>query len=150
MTDFAQTTTNHVGSIVGMGEATYWGIAVWTVDVWGSSVDMATDVNVGPTMAPINFASTIGGHSVVKAPIDNSLAVSDAYGKSFVKAPISSTMVFTENLESIKKSIGVWDYIFTLPTVDGDEQVFDQFTKTTDPSDAFTAVADGSTTWTGV
>ena len=51
-------------------------------------------------------------------------------------------------LVAIMRAWGIWDYIFTKPTADGDEKIFDEFTKVSDGSTSWTKVADGSTSWT--
>jgi hypothetical protein len=85
-----------------------------------------------------------------KAPISNTASMEQNQGRDFVKAPVTNTMTFTEDLESIMRAWGIWDFVFTKPTTDGDEKVFDEFSKVSDGTDAFSKVSDGSTDWTEV
>jgi hypothetical protein len=129
MADFTQTVTNSLQTM-GSSEPTLWNAMEWGTDLWGYTDDVWTDLD--------------------NDPILNTLTLSDSLFKEFVKAPLTETITFTEDLTSIMRAFGIWDYVFTKPTSDGDEKVFDQFTRVSDPDDDFTQVSDGSTTWTGV
>jgi hypothetical protein len=58
-------------------------------------------------------------------------------GKDFVKEPWTDSIDLTEDIESIMQAWGIWDNIFTKPTTDGQDKVFDESGK----------VSDGSTSW---
>ena len=148
MADHTQTITNRLGAIMGMGQPNLWGTMVWNDD-WGYDSDMPTDVETAPDMADLTLTVALG-QDVVFEGTGNTLTLSDAIGKDFVKEPWTDTVTHTGALEAIMRTWGIWDFVFTKPTTDGDEKVFDTFSKVSDGSDAFSKVSDGSTDWEGV
>jgi len=125
MADYTQTITNSL-NVLAASPPTLWGSFNWGEQNWGQDEDLWTD--------------TVKG-------ITETLYLSDAYGRAFVKAPLTETITFTENLESLKRSIGVWDYVFTKPSSDGDEAIYDVSSKVGDASTTWSAVSNVSTTW---
>ena len=148
MADFAQTIVNTMG-LAGLGEPQLWNVVEWGTDHWGWDPDMETHANVAPNMAGLALSVALG-QDVVFEGTSNDMALSESYPKDFVKEPLTETITFASSIESIMRTWGIWDYVFTKPTTDGDEKVFDVFGKVSDGTDAFTQVADGSTDWTGV
>lgn len=148
MADFTQTIINFM-PLAGHGEAQYWNVIVWGTDHWGWDPDMQTDTDVAPDMAGLGLAVALG-QDVVFEGTGNTLTLSESLPKDFVKEPVVATITLASSIESIMRAWGIWDYVFTKPTSDGDEKVFDQFSKVSDASDDFTKVSDGSTDWTGV
>jgi hypothetical protein len=149
MADHTQTITNTLGSIMGMGQPTLWNAFTWGTDNWGYDADMPTDVDVAPDMADLTLTVALG-QDVVFEGTTNTMVLSDAYGKDFDKAPITESIVFTEDIESIMRAWGIWDNIFTKPTTDGQDKVFDEFDRVSDGSTTWTPVSDGSTSWEDV
>ena len=148
MADHTQTIINYM-PLAGHGEAQYWNVITWGTDQWGWDPDMVTDTVKAPDMANLNLSVALG-QDVVFEGTGNTMDLADAVGKDFVKEQLTETITFASSIESIMRTWGIWDYVFTKPTSDGDEKVFDTFSKVSDGSDDFTQVSDGSTDWTGV
>ena len=145
MADFTQTVTNNL-PLMAMSPAVYWNALTWGTDNWGLDGDTITEMDKGITNA--TSISTTIGNDFVKEPYTNTLDFSVALGKDFVKAPFSSTLKLTEDISSLSRGYGIWDYVFTKPTSDGDEAVYDVSAKVSDTSTTWTGVSDTSTTWT--
>jgi hypothetical protein len=147
MADHTQTVTNQLGAIMGMGQPNLWGTMVWNDD-WGYDADMQTETDKG--IANTGTLTVALGQDVVFEGTSNTLTFSDAYGKDFVKEPWTDAITHSGALEAIMRAWGIWDFVFAKPTTDGDEKVFDEFSKVSDGTDAFSKVSDGSTDWTEV
>lgn len=128
MADHTQTITNSMG-VFGGSEPTLWNDFLWGTGLWGYTNEIIDDVDKGPFVETITLTDGISKH---------------------VELTIGDSLTLTGSIESIMKSWGIWDTVFTRPTTDGDSKVFDDSTRVSDPSDDFTQVADGSTPWTGV
>lgn len=126
MADHTQTVTNSF-KVLGMSIGTKWDAAVWDTDLWGVDEDLATAVG--------------------KFLDSENITITQTMGKDFVRAAINNAITIAEDIESIEKTIGLWNYIFSKPTIDGDSKLFDQFSKIADGTDAFSAVSDPSTDW---
>ena len=119
----AQTITNTMG-VKGGSPGTLWGVGVFGTDVWGVDQDVWTETDKG---------------------IAETISFADVVGKKANKG-ITESMSFSVQLD-IVRSWGIWDYTFTRPTGDGEQQVTDQFTKVTDNSSEYTTVTTPSTEW---
>lgn len=127
MADFAQTVTNQMNIFTTVPQ-------LWNAFNWGTN--WAENGNTWK--------------DVVRAPLTTSVDIEDSQGVAFVKSPLSNTIDLSEDLESIMRAWGIWDYLFASPTSDGDSAVYDQFTKVSDGTDSFSKVSDGTTTWEDV
>jgi len=128
MADHTQTVTNAM-VIMGTSQGNLWGTFLWNEN-WGTSEDLWT--------------------SIEKA-IGNGISLADVLaGKDFVKAPLNNTITITEELVSVLKELGIWDYVFTRPTTQGIDKLTDQFSKSGNQSSTWSDVADGDTTWSDV
>ena len=125
MANLSITVTNSL-TVLGSPPSNLWNDLVWGTDDWGYSDDLITSFDKG---------------------IANGITLTDAIGKQIDKITLTDSITFSGALESIFKSIGVWKYNFVRPTIDGDEAVYDESTKVTDPSSDWTKVSDGSTNW---
>jgi hypothetical protein len=105
-----------------------WNNFNWGEQNWGQDEDLWTDTNKG---------------------IFETLNIEDVLHKS-VTLTITNTLTLTENLESITKSIGNWNYVFTKPTTEGDEKVFDESSKVADSDTSWSDVSEASSTWSDV
>ena len=127
MADYTKTITESV-TMLGMSDANLWGTFLWG-ELWGSSEDLRKEFD--------------------QAPLGNSVTLTDALGKDFVRDFITNNIAMDDpQLSSIMRAWGIWDYVFTKPTTDGDEKIFDQFSKVSDGSTSWTKTTDGSTSWT--
>jgi hypothetical protein len=125
MASFAQTVANSL-NVLGVSPPSLWGVMVWGTDNWGVTEDVATSYEKG---------------------LSETITLTDALGKSYDLTPIADTITLTESPLEINRSIGIWDYNFTKPTIDGSEAVYDESSKISDPSTTWTKQSDGSTTW---
>jgi len=141
--DHTQTITNTL-TPVGIGEANIWNVMLWG-DHWGSMADAWQDVNKGLDMADLSLAMALG-QDVTHLLGGNTLTLGDAYGKD-ATITIINAVTFTEDIESIIKQLGDWDYIFPLPTTDGQDKLTDGFTRSAGGDDNFSKVANGSDNW---
>jgi hypothetical protein len=119
----SKTITNTLG-VKGGSPGTLWGTAVFGTDVWGVDQDVWTETDKG---------------------IAETLALSDALGKETSKA-ITESMSLSVQLD-VTRTWGIWDYQFTRPTSDGEQQVLDEFTKVSDNSSDYTSVTTPATEW---
>ena len=126
MADLTQTITNSL-AVRGVSPATLWGVGVWGTSLWGVDEDVETHTEKG---------------------ITDALGFSDALGKDFVKSPIVESLNLASNIMPIVREWGIWDYIFTYPTVDGSSQATDQFSKVSDNSTTYSSVTTDETEWT--
>jgi hypothetical protein len=128
MADFTQTVTNSL-SVLAASPGTEWNDFNWGEQNWGQDEDLWTDTGKW---------------------LSENLYLTVALHKDFVKSPISETITLTEDLSSLSKSIGIWDYVFTKPTVEGQDKVFDESSKVSDADTAWSDVSEASSTWSDV
>lgn len=126
MADHNKTITNSLG-VLAASPGSLWGTFEWA-EVWGQDEDLWTETQKG---------------------ITDTLTVENILSRT-VSLTISNSLVLTEDLSSIAKSIGIWDYVFTSPTAEGRSKVFDDSSKVSDASTDWTAVSDTSSTWSDV
>lgn len=124
MADLTKTITNSM-NVLGVSPGQHWGTFQWNTN-WGNDEDVWTDTN---KQFPITLT------------IENILT-------KHYELTITNTIDLTENLTSVERELGIWDYVFTKPTTTALEQVYDEFSKQADASTTYAAVADASTTWT--
>jgi len=129
MADHTQTVTNAM-SLFGPSAGNQWNFFLWGTGNWGASEDIGTGLD--------------------KAPLTETITLTVALPKDFVKDPLNNTVNLSSDISSIMRAFGIWDYVFTRPTSDGDSKLFDQFSLISVAGDDFSQVSDGSTTWTGV
>ena len=125
MASFAQTVTNSL-NVLGASLPSLWNVLIWGTDNWGVTEDVATSYEKG---------------------LSETITLTDALGKSYDLTPITDSISFTGSALDINRSIGIWDYNFTKPTIDGTEAVYDESSKVSDPSSTWTKQSDGTTTW---
>lgn len=125
MASFAQTVTNSL-NVLGASLPSLWGVLIWGTDNWGVTEDLATSFEKG---------------------LFETITLTDTLGKSYQLTPISDSIAFSGSDLEINRSIGVWDYNFTKPTIDGAEAIYDESTKISDPSTSWSKQSDGSTEW---
>lgn len=126
MAAFEQTITNSL-NVFGASPPNLWGVMLWGQD-WGVSGEIAKSIEKG---------------------IFENITSIDTIGKIADITPISDSIGFTVGLD-IFKSIGIWDYNFTRPTIDGSDAVYDESSKITDPSTDWNRLSDPSTDWSAV
>jgi hypothetical protein len=147
MADFSQTITNTL-PLMAMSPAVYWNALTWGTDNWGLDGDTITETEKGVT-------NTISNATAIFEEVEHllsfgSLEISSDVPKEFVKEALTESITFTEDLESITRSIGVWNYLFTKPTTDGDEAVYDESSKVADSDTTWSDVSEASSTWSDV
>lgn len=123
MADFAQTVTNSL-NILGPSTPSLWNVMQWGDD-WGVTGDLKKFYEKG---------------------LSDTITLTDSVSKAPSLTPITDSIGFTTGLE-IFRSIGVWDYNFTRPTIDGSEAVYDESSKIVDPSTDWSKISDPSTNW---
>lgn len=123
MADLAQTITNTL-NILGPSVPSRWNLFNWGEN-WGVTGDLQTFYEKG---------------------LFESITLTDSIGKAPSITPISETIGFSIGLD-IFRSIGIWDYNFTRPTIDGSEAVYDESSKIADPSTTWSKQSDPSTDW---
>lgn len=123
MADFAQTVTNSL-NLLGPSVPSRWNIMQWG-DNWGTTGDLQTFYQKG---------------------VFESLTLTDSISKSSTLTPITDSIGFTMSLD-IFRSIGIWDYNFTRPTIDGAEAIYDESAKVVDPTTDWSKVNDPTTDW---
>lgn len=124
MADFTQTVTNSL-TVLSASPPNLWNNFNWG-DNWGQDEDLWTESDKGVT---------------------NLLSLTLLLSKSIVKSPLTETLTLTENLESLRRSLGDWDYVFTKPTTDGDEAIYDESSKVANASTSWSSVSEASSTW---
>jgi hypothetical protein len=131
MADLTKTVTSTM-TVLGVSQPTLWGNFEWGAEEWGATGDLCKAFD--------------------KAPLTNTLTMTENNGRDFNKAALTESINLTDDLNPVEKSWDgdLWKYIFTKSTTDGTEKVFDQFTKVTDQDDDFSEVSGNSTSWTGV
>jgi hypothetical protein len=128
MADFAQTITETI-SLLGMGELALWGTFEWGED-WGYTGELETEAD---------------------KCLSNSMTFAEDRFHDFEKAPIGNSLDFDETgIEAIMRAYGIWDNVFTKPTTDGDEKIFDESTPVSDTDTSWTASPDDSSSWEDV
>lgn len=127
MASLAQTVTNTM-VVLGQSPVNTWGNMTWGTDNWGNDGDLCTEVN---------------------KVIANTTTLTDQYFKSF-EISFTNTLDFSEDLSSVLRELGIYDYLASRPTTNWVSQVVDASTQVTDPVTTFASVADPSTTWTVV
>lgn len=126
MADLTKTITNSV-LVLGASNPNLWGTMDWNNN-WG------TDGFIGKQIG--------------KA-IEETSTLSDSYAKD-VELGITNTMDMTEDISSIIRGIGIYDYIATRPTPNWVSQVVDGSTIVSDPDSTLTTFAVTATSWTVV
>lgn len=124
MANFAQTITNSL-NVLGVSPPSLWNVLVWGQDDWGVTGDVAVSFEKG---------------------LFEAIGLTDSIGKSPVITPLTDSIGFSTGLD-IFRSIGIWDYNFTRPTIDGSDAVYDESSKITDPSTDWNKLSDPSTNW---
>ena len=126
MADFTKTITNNLGAL-GVSRGQLWGTFLWNTN-WGNDEDVetATDKGVTDTLT-------------IEVPL---LKVATKH--------LSNTITFSEDISSVMRSIGIWDYLFTRPTDEATQAVYDEFAKEANETEAWSATVDGSTSWSEV
>jgi hypothetical protein len=119
----SQTITNGLG-VKGGSPGTLWGVGVFGTDVWGVDQDVWTETDKG---------------------IAEAFSFEDVVGKETSKA-ITEGISLSVQLD-LTRTWGIWDYTFTRPTDDGEQQVIDQFTKVSDNSSSYSEVTTPDTEW---
>jgi hypothetical protein len=143
MADLTQTITNTLTPL-GIGSPNFWGTMDWG-EKWGAR-DPIQDVNVAPDMADLTLTPTIPVKDIDHLLGGITLGIDGAVSKDMTIS-IVNAMTFTDDIASIIKQLGDWDYIFTLPTNDGQDKLTDGFAKVAAGSDDFSKVANGSDNW---
>lgn len=105
MADFAQTVTNTL-NVLGASPPNLWGVMDWG-DNWGVSEDLAT-----------SFEKWLAGESIT---------LSDLYSKNRAVV-LRQTLTFDLDLD-ICKRYEIWCLVWTGPTSNGADAVYDEFTK---------------------
>lgn len=145
MADLTQTVTNRI-PIMAMSPAVYWGTLVWGTDNWGFDGDTITEFEKGI----VNSTSiTTAIYEDIEHLVGlGTIALSDALGKDMDKAPLTETLLLSEDVASLTRGYGIWDYVFTKPSSDGVNAVYDVSSKIADDeSTTWTKTSDGSTDW---
>lgn len=125
MADYAQTITESI-SMLGMGELALWGTFEWGED-WGYTGELETEAD---------------------KCLSNSIAFAENRFHDIEISPIGNTLDFDETaIESIMRSWGVWDKVWTKPSSDGDDKVFDESVAFPDTSTSWSDVSDDQTDW---
>ena len=144
MADLSITIANVIGT-VGVGAASIWGVMEWG-DPWGSSSDLPQHVEVAPDMADLVLTDSLAGKDINHLMDGETLVLTDSVGKEMERL-ISNSLVMTEDLSEIIKSLGGWDYIFTLPTTDGRDKGVDDLDQVEGIDDDFASVAGLTDNW---
>lgn len=144
MAELTQTITNRL-PIMAVSPAVYWNALTWGTDNWGRDEDVITETEKG-------IANTLNHATAIFEDIEHlvnlgTLTPSSDVPKDFEKAPLTETISFSEDISSLKRSIGIWDYVFTKPTSDGDEAVYDVSSKVADDDTSWSDVSEASSTW---
>jgi hypothetical protein len=144
MADLSQTITNTL-PIMAISRAVYWNALTWGTDNWGRDEDVITETEKG-------IANTLTHSTAIFEDIEHlldfgALTVSSSVPKEFIREPITETIDFSADIESLMRSIGIWDYLFTKPTADGEEAVYDVSSKVADVSTDWSSVSEASSTW---
>ena len=105
MADFAQTVSNTF-NVLGASPPDYWGVMNWG-DNWGVSEDLATSFELGISFGTISF--------------------SDAWAKQF-QVTFSDSLAMSLDLD-ICERYDIWCKVWTGPTSNGADAVYDEFTK---------------------
>ncbi len=125
MADHTQTITNGL-NVLGVSPGSLWGTFQWNTN-WGNDEDVWTDTEKGLTNLTLNLEQVLS--------------------KGIEIDPITNTIVVTEDLSALLRALGIWDYVFTKPTTEGREAVYDESTKVPDGDTTWTGVSDASSTW---
>jgi hypothetical protein len=129
MADWTQTVTNSLG-LHGPGPTTKWGEFNWGEANWGSGTE--------------DLVTTIGKY------LSNTETLSDSLSKKTIKN-LSDTIDVSEDMSSQELFDGDgYNYVFTLPTTEGENRSTVEWTESTDPSTTWTSATAGSTTWSEV
>ena len=126
MADFSQTITNEL-PLYGISPAEAWGVMNWGEN-WANDEDVITEVDMITGGNTLVLTDAIAGKDAEHL-IGETLVMTDEYPKDFVREPVSNTMVFTDSMDEITRGYGIWLYLFTRPTDEVDDAVYDQFTK---------------------
>jgi hypothetical protein len=123
MADFTQTVTNSL-NVLAASPGSLWGTFQWN-ETWGQDEDLWTDTNKAVSI---------------------NLVVENILSKSF-EFTITNTLSLSADVSELTRSIGIWDYVFTKPSTDGDEAVYDESSKVADASTEWSDVTEASSTW---
>jgi hypothetical protein len=126
MADLTITITNSM-NMLGVSEGNRWGEFLWS-EVWGVSEDVWTDTDKG---------------------VANPLTVEDRVYKS-VELSMLNSIALSSDIVSVRRSIGLWDYMWTKPTSEALDQVYDVFSPASNQDSTWADVPDASDTWTEV
>ena len=124
MADFSQTITNEM-PIYGISPAEPWDVMEWE-DNWDNDGDVVTEFDKGVTNTA-TLTDVVGKNP--EHVLGSTLSMTDEYPKDFVREPVSNTMVLTDSMDEITRGYGIWLYLFTRPTDEVEDAVYDQFTK---------------------
>ena len=125
MADLTQTITESM-TMLGMGEVALWGVFEWGEN-WGYTGELETETDKCLT---------------------NSLTMTDSRANEVDLEPFRNGIAIDESVvEAIMRAWGIWDYVWTRPTSDGDQKVFDESTAVSGTSSTWNAVSDGSADW---
>ena len=147
MADFTQTVTNNL-PLMAISPAVYWNALTWGTDNWGFEGDIITEVDATIALGTTAFTTAIA-NEVEHAVGLGTLVLTDVYGREF-EITFGESLDLTEDIENIMRSLGIWDYVFTKPTTDAQDQAYDESTRVEDGSTTWTPVSDGSSTWSDV
>lgn len=146
MAALSQTVTNSL-PLMAMSPAVYWNALTWGTDNWGYDGDTITEMDKGIANAT-SISTAI--FEEVEHLVAERLAVESAVPKHIEVTPMIAAINLTEDVTSLSREWGVWDYIFTKPTIEAVDAVYDEFSKVGDTSSGYSTVTTSSTTWTGV
>lgn len=135
MANFSKNITNAV-NVFGQGPSTKWGQTngtpytfVWGVSTWGEGYSLPIDV---------------------RKIISNALLPTWNYSRSDqVKVSRIGTFVATSDMDSeeLRDGTGLWEYVFTSDTVEGESRSFAQWSEGAEPTTSFSCQTAGSTSW---
>lgn len=127
MADFTQSVTNSL-EFTGLGPSSKWDSMLWTTDKWDEGSQ--------------DFVQDVGKY------ITNSLT-SDTTISNSINKIIENSLTPTGDLSSETLTDGSgYNYIFPLPTTEGESRSSSTFSESTAASTSFTTGTNPSTSWT--
>jgi len=125
MTDHTQTVTNTM-QVFGVSPGSLWGVAVFGTDLWGVDEDVWTDTDKQVTEA---------------------LGLTDAIAFKDIEHLITDSLTLSTAVNPVMRTWGIWDYVFTGPTTEGEDQSDSTWTATSDNDATWSDVNNTSTSW---